>query len=389
MFSRRSNWDLRVNEFSRLTARLAEEGRPLLDLTVSNPTACGFDFPATLLAPLAEPDGLKYDPLPQGLLSARQAVSDYYAQEHGVAVPPENIFLGTGTSELYSYLFRLLCDPDDEVLIARPSYPLFEFLGTIQDVRLRDFPLFYDHGWHMDLKALENAITLRTRAIVLVHPNNPTGNFVNSQERAQLNRIAREHDLALIVDEVFLDYSFTEQKPQTFAGNDAFTCTLSGLSKVCGLPQMKVAWCVFSGEEGLRKEAMDRAEVIADTYLSLSTPVQSAVPALLASRFDFQAQLKQRLAANLAELVRQMGAQSLVSRLEVQGGWYAVLRVPATQSDEQFVLWLAEDHGVLAHPGHFFDFEKDGHIVVSLMTPEADFRAGIKLLLQAVAERER
>jgi aspartate/methionine/tyrosine aminotransferase len=399
MFSRRTNWNLAKNRYSEAIERYRASGRPLLDLTASNPTQVGLEVfkNANMLAVLSNPESLTYHPEPQGLLTAREAVCRYY-RERGENVGPEQVVLTTSTSEAYSFALRLLCDPGDEILVPVPSYPLFEFLADLHDVRLVPYPLFYDHGWHIDLATLQQRAGERTRAIVLVHPNNPTGSFVKAAEVQELNALCAERGLALIVDEVFLDFAHSERaglSPQpgaagatsasvmpSFVSNDtALTFTLSGLSKISGLPQMKFAWIATSGPEAIAREALSRLEVIADTYLSMNAPVQLAAPAFFGVRHEFQQELNQRVATNLSELDRQLASQSLCSRLEVEAGWYAVLRVPATGSDEELAIRLLENEGVLVHPGHFYDFPSEGYLVVSLIAREEEFQEGVRRLL--------
>jgi alanine-synthesizing transaminase len=395
MFSKRTGWKSAENPYSQALRAHAESGRPLLDLTASNPTTCGFSYDeAAIRATLSSANALRYDPDPKGLLAARQAVAAYYEETHGLPkIDPEQILLTTGTSEAYSFLFRLLCDPGDEVVIAQPSYPLFEFLADIQDVRLRPFRLLYDHDWQIDFHALHQAITDRTRAILLVHPNNPTGHFIGENEAAELTRICAARGLALIVDEVFLDYALpgahsTRARHGSFVGNrGALTFVLSGLSKISALPQMKLGWIAASGPADAVRAATERLEIISDTYLSLSTPLQHALPALLAQRVSMQPQLTARVSANLEELDRQLDRQSLVTRLQTEGGWYAVLRVPAIQSDDEFAIRLIEQHSVAVHPGHFYDFAEDGYIVLSLLTPTDAFHTGVERLLEFISER--
>src|SRR6185312_8917136 len=279
-FSVRTAWDLSETDLARAVKERRAAGLRLLDLTASNPTRCGFRYDeSAILAALARPEALVYDPDPRGMRSAREAVCRYYAA-HGAAVAPESIFLTPSTSEAYSYLFRLLCDPGDEVLIAQPSYPLFDFLAQLDGVRLTPFPLFYDHGWHLDAGALRGAITPRTRAVAVVHPNNPTGHFTKAAERRELETVCAEHGLALIVDEVFLDYGLGEKAEPSFAcgPHPALTFVLSGLSKIAALPQMKAAWIAAFGPETPLREATARLEVIADTFLSMNAPVQCALP---------------------------------------------------------------------------------------------------------------
>jgi aspartate/methionine/tyrosine aminotransferase len=283
--------------------------------------------------------------------------------------------LTTSTSEAYSYLFRLLCDPGSEILVAQPGYPLFDFLAVLDDVRLKAAPLVYDQGWQIDPEGFSRAITRETRAIVVVHPNNPTGHFTKPWEAAELARICRERDLALIVDEVFLDYSFAGGARSFAAGLEGVPVfVVSGLSKIAGLPQMKAAWIVAAGPEADR--ALDRLEVIADTFLSMNAPVECALPTWLGERARIQKQIRERLAANLAELDRQLSGLASVRRLGVEGGWYAVLRIPAVAPDEQTVLALLE-RGVWVHPGYFFAMAESGWLVVSLLAPELEFSTGV------------
>jgi aspartate/methionine/tyrosine aminotransferase len=378
-FSQRTNWNTEESELARAHRLRLASGAPIADLTASNPTRCGFAYPDGLLAALANPEALDYDPQPRGLLRARQAVCSYYAS-HGVELAPEQIVLTTSTSEAYSFLFRLLCDAGSEILSVQPGYPLFDFLAVLDDVNLKTVALVYDHGWQIDAEGIRRAITARTRAIVVVHPNNPTGHFTKPWEAEELARLCREFDLALIVDEVFLDYSLGAT-PMTFAagleGVPVFV--VSGLSKIAGLPQMKAAWIVAAGAEAMT--ALDRLEVIADTFLSMNAPVQSALPAWLEGRAAIQRQIQERVAANLAELDRLLLQLPAVNRLEIEGGWYAVLRIPALAPDEQTVLALLE-RGVWVHPGYFFGLKESGWLVVSLLTPIAEFRTGVAGLVE-------
>ena len=281
-------------------------GREVLDLTSSNPSRAALHYDAeAILNSLKDPKAMDYDPQPKGLRSAREAVAAYYRDQHGEFLEPENLVLTTSTSEGYSYVFRLLCNPDDEVLVPKPSYPLFEFLADLQDVKLVPYPLLYDHGWQIDFPSLSRAVTPRTRAVVVVHPNNPTGSYAGVAERTQLNAFCREHGLALIVDEVFLDYPHDGAPRPSFVLNpEVLTFTLSGLSKICGLPQMKLAWVATSGPASAVAAAMERLEVIADTYLSMNAPIQLAAAVLLAQRKNFQPLLLDRLRVNLSELDR-------------------------------------------------------------------------------------
>ena len=267
-FSERTNWNTEENKLARAHRECVSSGLPLADLTASNPTRCGFVYNATVLAALNDVRALDYDPQPRGLAEAREALCAYYAV-HGATVSPEQVLLTTSTSEAYSFLFRLLCDPGDEVLVPQPGYPLFDFLAGLDDVRLKPAPLVYDYGWQLDPEGFRREITERTRAIVLVHPNNPTGHFTKPWEAEELARICRENDLALIVDEVFLDYGFAGEALSFAAGlSEVLVFVVSGMSKIAGLPQMKAAWIVTTGSE--RTPALERLEVIADTFLSMN-----------------------------------------------------------------------------------------------------------------------
>lgn len=381
MFSRRTEWKLSQNQYTQALERFRSGGRKLLDLTVSNPTNIGLQYETErLLKALSQTQAMEYEPIAKGLLPARKAITAYYG-DLGIELSPEQLFLTVSTSEAYSYAFRLLCDPGDEILVPQPSYPLFEFLADLQDVKLVPYELIYDHGWQIDFHSLECAIRSRTRGVLVVHPNNPTGSFVKQAEKTLLDRICSERELAVIADEVFLDYSLGNREQVSFVGSrGALTFTLSGLSKISGLPQMKVAWMAVSGPEKPAADAIARLEVVADTYLSMNAPLQWALPEMLASRTEIQQQLLARIRANLAELDVRLGEQTLCHRLEVEGGWYAVLRVPATRSDEELAIELLEEESVLVQPGHFYDFASDGYLVISLITPVEVFREGMRRL---------
>ncbi|HKD60443.1 MAG TPA: pyridoxal phosphate-dependent aminotransferase [Terracidiphilus sp.] len=373
-FSKRTEWNTEESALARAHRERLRAGLPIADLTASNPTRCGFEYDPELLSVLTETNALDYDPQPKGLLSAREAVCGYYA-DHDVQVLSERVVLTTSTSEAYGFLFKLLCDPGSEIVAPQPGYPLFDFLAVLDDVHIKSSPLVYDHGWQIEPEGFRQAITDRTRAIVLVHPNNPTGHFLKSWEAEELATMCRERGLALIVDEVFLDYAFGAERPKSFAvgleGVDVYV--VSGLSKIAGLPQMKAAWIVTTGPNA--NVAMERLEVIADTFLSMNAPVQGAMAAWIAGREGVQRQIRERVVTNLAELDRRLALQDMVQRLDVEGGWYAVLRVPAVQADEQTVLELLE-RGVWVHPGYFFGMDESGWLVVSLLGAVGEFGTG-------------
>jgi len=387
MFSERTSWKLTRNRLTEVLEAVRSGGARVLDLTLSNPTRAGlqYDQPRILQA-LTSPQAMDYDPQPKGLAGARAAVAAYYQTLPGMQhFDPERLILTTSTSEGYSFVFRLLCNPGDELLVPKPSYPLFEFLADLQDVKLVPYPLIYDHGWQMDFPSLDKVVTGRTRGVVVVHPNNPTGSYVHADEQESLNRFCREHQLAIIADEVFLDYAHNGAPERSFATNeDVLTFTLSGVSKISALPQMKVAWVATSGPARQVDAALARLDVISDTYLSMNAPIQWALPALLEQRRSIQRQLMDRLRTNLAEIDRQLAAQKACQRLSVEAGWYAVLRVPVTQTDEELAIDLLRRKSVLAHPGHFYDFPSDGYLVLSLITPQAEFADGLQRLLEVV-----
>jgi alanine-synthesizing transaminase len=387
MFASRTNWHLEPNRFATALEEHRRRGKPLFDLTNSNPTTCAFRYPEErIFAALNNRRALLYEPESQGLRQAREAIADYYRGRPGffggeTFVDPGRIVITSGTSEAYTYIFRLLCDVGDDVLVPAPSYPLFDYLAGLADIRPVAYPLLYDQGWQVDFAGLSGALTARSKAVMVVHPNNPTGSFIKEEEAHRLAEICASHHLAIIADEVFLDYAEGTELPCGFAfGSPALTFTLSGLSKISLLPQMKLAWIVVSGPAALVDTAMQRLEVIGDTYLSPSTPGQLALAEMLAMRGNLQTQMRQRLCSNLAFLDTLLQREGSIDRLKREGGWYAVLRVPATGSDEDLAIKLLETCSVLVHPGHFFDFPRDGFLVVSLIAREAEFQEGARRL---------
>lgn len=379
VFSSRLQWDSQRNPLSILLAEKRRSGAAILDLTESNPTRAGFDYPGDeLLAALADSRALQYDPDPRGLLTAREAVSGYYAQR-GVDVPASRILLTASTSEAYSYLFKLLADPGDQILVPRPSYPLFDYLAAMESVQVIQYPLRYDGVWHFDFDALGSAITARTRAIVVVNPNNPTGSYL---KRAEWERL-RTFGLPILSDEVFSDFGFgpSSGRVATLAGqSDALTFSMSGLSKIAGLPQMKLGWIVAGGPN--HAAAIEGLEWIADTFLSVATPVQWALPRILTAAATVQEQIRQRTAANLAHLIENASGTSCRC-LNIEGGWYAILEVPRIRSEEEWALGLLAESGVLVQPGFFYDFETEAFLVLSLLTPPAIFAEGLRRILDS------
>jgi len=388
VFSHRLPASFAQNRIAEALARRRAAGAPILDLTESNPTAASLTYPEEAIAQaLADTRALRYEPSACGLNSARDAVCRYYA-DRGLKVPADRLLLTASTSEAYAYLFKVLCEPDDEVLVPRPSYPLFEFLANLESVRVVQYPLFYDRGWHLDLHDLESRVTARTRAVILVNPNNPTGSYLKRREWVELSALCAARGLAVVSDEVFSDYTLGDDSGYATVvaamAGDALCFSLSGLSKIAGLPQLKLGWMATGGPEKLIAEALRRLELIADTYLSVGTPVQLAVPSLLKMGQGIRTQIRGRTRANL-EALRHAVRGSVVSVLEVEGGWYATLQVPRTRSEEEWVLLLLDAHGVLVQPGFFYDFSSEAFLVFSLLTPPEVFRAGVARLLDAVA----
>jgi aspartate/methionine/tyrosine aminotransferase len=380
-FSARMEWEFAPNRLTCLLREKRRAGQTILDLSESNPTRAGLEYPPQLAESFNGKEVLHYEPDPRGTMAAREAVTGYYAGR-GVGIAPERILLTASTSEAYAYLFKLLCDPGDEVLVPRPSYPLFEFLAKMESVSIRQYSLAYHGGWSIDRGALEQALSDRTRAIVVVNPNNPTGSYLKRRELEVLQDLCVARGLTLISDEVFSDYAFApdaERVTTVAAAVDCLAFSLSGLSKVAGLPQMKLGWIVAGGPEPLWRQALEGLEWIADTYLSVSTPVQCAAAALLRFGEGVAAQIRARTARNLA-YARNCLAGSSAEILAVEGGWYIVIRVPATRSEEEWALELVERDNVLLQPGFFYDFEDEALLVASLLTNVAEFDEGLKRL---------
>lgn len=367
MYSSRFEWSLEPNELSQLLASKRGAGTRILDLTESNPTRAGLPYSPDIAAALADPRALLYEPTPWGLDIARQAVAGL----HGVDI--KRVMLTASTSESYSYLFKLLCSPGDRVLVPQPSYPLFEFLAKLECVDQQPYPLVYTDRWEIDFDALEAAVNNRTRAVFVVNPNNPSGSFLQKPELARLVDFAARHRLAIVSDEVFSAYGFGEDpaRVETLAGiNEVPVFCLNGLSKLAGMPQMKAGWIVMHAPEELR----ERLELIADTFLSVSTPVQWALPRLLEYGDQVRAAIRTRTAANLAWL------QNAGNPLKTEGGWYAILPLAPGTDEGELVLQLLEEHNVLIQPGFFYDFADEGYAVVSLLTRESEFQTGITVL---------
>ena len=385
MFSSRVTSNLTPNRLARAIADRRTAGLPIVDLTESNPTRAGFEYPPDLLEPLAAARGLIYEPRPLGLSCAREAVAADYSRQ-GVDVAADRIALTTSTSEAYSQLFKLLADPGDEVLIPRPSYPLFDHLSRLDGVVARPYDLEYHASWSIDFGSLDAALTPRTRAVLVVSPNNPTGSFLTRDEADHLAAVGARHGFAVIADEVFADYELTPGASRTagrfVSRSDVLAFSLGGLSKSVGLPQVKLGWIAASGPAEAVAAALGRLELVCDTYLSVSTPVQRAAAELLARGTLVRAQIQRRVSANYRRLAASAAAAPSCRVLRADGGWYGVVQVPSLRPEEDLVLDLLDSDGVLTHPGYFYDFPRESYVVVSLLVPEPAFAAAIARLFR-------
>jgi len=388
MFSSRTQWNMLPNSLSRLVAAKRLRGEALLDLTESNPTHCGFSYPEKeILGGLAHPSSLLYQPDPRGLPLARKAIAHYYGTL-GVAVNPENIILTASTSEAYSFLFKLLCNAGEEIIVPQPSYPLLEYLCQLNDVALRHYRLVYDGEWHIDFEMLQSAMTSRTRAIVLVHPNNPTGSYIKQNEFERVCAIAAHYHCAVIVDEVFQPYSLF---PDIHRANilayrsSSLVFSLNGISKLLGLPQLKLSWIVVSGHAPHTGESLDRLDIIADTFLSVNTPVQAAMPQLLSSVSQIESQILERVRQNYTVLQKSF-MNSHTSVFHVEGGWYAILRLPQMYNDDQWAEKFLLHENIIVQPGHYYGIEQKSCIVFSLLPVGDQVADAIKKMHKFIEE---
>jgi alanine-synthesizing transaminase len=378
-FSKRTDWELSANRLADELELLRSKHVDLIDLTESNPTRCGFNYPSELLKSLAEPANLTYAPDSKGMLKARREI----AANFGNRIDPESIVLTSSTSEAYAFLLRLLVNPGERVLIGRPSYPLFQYLIELSDAEYDFYPLIFDGRWRLDFEALEEIVDASTRVIILVNPNNPTGSYISADELIKLNAFCRQHGLAIISDEVFFDYRLEDNHPGiSLIGNrDVLTFVLGGLSKSLALPQMKLSWILSSGPEAQVKEALSRLEIIADTFLSVNTPVQNALGPWFGLQKDIQGQVIERVRRNYCA-VRDFARRETIECLPSEGGWYAVLRIPSIKNEEDWILELLQNKHVSVHPGYFFDFQEEGHIVLSLLSTEERMTMGLQKILE-------
>ena len=391
MFSSRLPANVATNRLTEAVQARRARGEPLVDLTESNPTRAGFEYPRELLHALGDHRGLRYAPSPLGEIGARRAVAADYARQ-GIAVSPERIVLDASTSDGYSLLFKLLADAGDEVLVPRPSYPLFDHLTRLDLVASRGYDLDPHGSWAIDFDSVERAITPRTRAVLVVSPNNPTGSFVSAAELDRLAAICAPRGIAIIADEVFADYELAPgaavRAGRVATRGDVLSFALGGLSKSIGLPQVKLGWMAVSGPDRLVTAALERLELLCDTYLAVSTPVQLAAAGLLDRGARVRAEIAVRIAANYRALQDAVAGEPSCRVVPSEGGWSAVLQVPSLESEEELVLRLLDD-GVLTHPGYFFDFPRPAFLIVSLLPPEDAFADGVSRVLRHFTRRVR
>lgn len=386
-FTNRFNFSLSPNRWTRALRAAREEGRCLLDLTVSNPTAAGFAWDACQLAGALGNEAISvYKPSSRGNFDARRAVADFYAETHQISVSPEQIHLTASTSEAYAWLLKLLCDPGDNIVMPTPSYPLISFLCCMENTDTRNYFLNYENGrWTLDFESLERATDERTRAVFCVNPNNPTGSVFSAEERERLMTFARERDLPLVVDEVFLEY-MAKPTPSFAAADSGSVFVLGGLSKTAALPQVKAGWIVTCGTPENREAALSRLDFIADTFLSVSTSAQLAVPALLCAAPRMRETIERRLSENERQLREWCASSRDLEFLNREGGWYGIVRLPRGIEEESLATDLLRREGVVVHPGYFYDLEAipAPHLVFSLLARESDFSAAFPRIDAAI-----
>ncbi len=388
MFSSRLPSRLAANALARRLSRCTSSGRDILDLTLSNPTVAGIAYPPAVHDALAMGERTTYHPEPKGLLPAREAISAYYQETQGLEVSPEDLVLTASTSEAYGHLFKVLADPGDEVLIPAPGYPLFQYLARLEGLVPVSYPSWFLGAWHVDFEALADRITSRTRAILVVNPNNPTGAYLDRRAYDEMVELCARHDLAIVSDEVFTDYPhgpIPGDIVRTVASREEVLCfSLGGVSKTLGLPGLKLSWILVNGPASLKQRALERLEFVSDSFLSVGTPVQEALPALMACRAAVQRAILERLELNRSFLTSLLQPESAVSLVPAQAGWYQVLRVPLVAPEESLAVALLEQERVLVHPGFLFDFPREGHFVASLLVQPDRWRAGVRRLVRRV-----
>jgi alanine-synthesizing transaminase len=389
MFSSRTQWNTTPNRISRLVEEKRSRGELIVNLTESNPTMCGFIYPEKeIRSALSHESVLVYQPDPRGLLGARTALAKYYTTR-GAPIDPKHVVFTSSTSEAYSYLFKLLCNPEDEILVPRPSYPLFEFLSQINDVVSKNYRLVYDGEWHVDFESLKTNLTDRTKAIVLIHPNNPTGSYIAQVEFDQICSLAAQYQCAIIIDEVFEPYLISSDNHRQYtlhAPDSVLTFSLNGISKLLGLPQLKLSWIIVHGNSWQTSETLNRLDILADTFLSVNTPVQNALPNLLQCAPAIQTHIRTRIRTN-HESLKSCFAQSKVSVLNSEGGWYGILQLPQNMSDEEWVLDFLIHKNILVYPGHFFELDQKACIIISLLPLPGAFQRAIGNMLRFIEEK--
>jgi aspartate/methionine/tyrosine aminotransferase len=384
-FSNRLNFSLETNQLTRLREEMTKQGKRILDLTRSNPTEVGLSYSGHPLSQFLDFQGrLTYHPDPKGIIKAREAIAQHY-RDREINISAEDICLTSSTSEAYSYLFKLLADPGDQILIPQPSYPLFDYLARFDSVRPVPYPLYFSDSWQLDLESLVEKITPKTRAVLVVHPNNPTGHFITGREWKELTRICIKNELTLICDEVFFDYPLIDASKRfdPLQQEQDLCFFLNGLSKLAGLPQLKLSWIVVRGPKKLRSTALEKLELIGDTYLSVNSPVQECLPQILQGSESVQQEIRSRIRTNY-QFLQETAGGTLVSLLDAEGGWSAVLRLPAMLNDREWAIRLLRDRGTMTHPGDFFGFPTGSHLVLSLLVQEEEFRSGVAGILKSV-----
>ena len=383
-FSNRTRWMTEPNRLARTLAALRKKGIPFLDLTDSNPTRQGFKYlESGILNPFSDSKNLLYDPDPHGLPRTRKAICDYYKTK-GISLEPGQIFLTASTSEAYSFIFRLLADPGDLILAPQPSYPLLDYLTDLNDLEVGRYALRYDGAWSIDVGSMQALLKKRPKAVLFVHPNNPTGNYVHEEEKKNLLKFMPP-ETALLADEVFLDFAFEPKATRvpSFTENSShLTFTLAGISKILGLPQMKLSWIVVSGPESLKIQAIERLNIISDTFLSASTPVQNALPRWFEMRPLIQKEILGRVQSNYRSLQETLRSAQTIKLLSQEGGWNAVMEFPSLKSDEDWALFLLEKRRLNLHPGYLFDFPQGSFLIASLLIPPETFQKAASILTQ-------
>lgn len=387
MFSCRTNWNFQNNRITKLIQEYQRNNISIIDLSESNPTKVGFNYPEKfVLKDFCSGKNLIYNPHPKGLINAREAICKFYHKKN-INIHPESIIITAGSSDAYNYIFRLIAEPGDEILVPSPSYPLLQFLSRLNDISIKNYRLLYDGEWHIDIDSIYRNITNKTKAILFIHPNNPTGSYVKNEEYEKVLELANRYGLIFISDEVFYEYEI-EDKPNKFNSfsekSDILTFTINGISKLLGLSQMKLGWVIVSGPNKLKQEAINRLEIISDTFLSVNTPVQNSLPIWLENYEELHNQIKHRVIINYFRIKDQILANSAIELLNVEGGWNGILRFPNIFTDEQWVELFLKKYRLFLQPGYFYDFERGAYLLVSLLLPENIIKKNIIAVLDEV-----